>query len=214
MDARLTRPIHALLDLAGFRCRRLPNLSHGARPKSLTEVHLGAARLLPDRDHILPLIPIGSRVAEVGVGFGDFSRKILDVVKPRVFVAVDLFNLHEASGRRGAGNRKLFGAATHEAFYRWRFKQEIDEGIVQVRRGLSHVMLEQLPDDGLDLIYIDASHAYARVKRDVDAGRRKLRPGGLLAMDDYERSDPFGLSIYGVKHAAHELCLNEGWKVA
>ena len=211
MNACLTRPIHALLGLAGLRCRRLPDLSHDVRPWSLREVHLSAARLLPTREHILPLIPTGSRVAEVGVGFGDFSRKILDVVKPREFVAVDLFELHEAS--KGGRRRRRLGAASHEAYYRQQFKQEIDDRIVQIRKGPSHIMLEQLPDDRFDLVYIDANHAYARVKRDVEAGRRKLRPGGLLALDDYERGDPFGLSIYGVKHAAHELCVNEGWKI-
>lgn len=206
MNARLARPIHALLGLAGWRLQRLPDLSHGARPQSVREVHLHTARLLPDRDHILPLIPTGSRVAEVGVGFGDFSRKILDVVKPREFVAIDRFELRVAPGWRSDGD--------HETLYRRRFRQEIDDSIVRIRKGPSHLMLSELPDDHFDLVYVDASHAYARVKQDVSAARRKIRPGGLLAMDDYERSDPLGLSIYGIKHAAHELCLSEDWTIA
>ena len=196
MHPTLMRPMHALLRLAGLRCRRTSQPI--VRPPSLEPIHLSSARVLADRDHLLGLVPIGSRVAEVGVGFGDFSRKILDVVKPCEFVAVDLFERH----------------ASHEASYRRRFNREIEDGIVQIRRGWSHDVLEQLRDDYFDLIYIDAGHSYERVKQDVDEGRRKVRPGGLLAMDDYERSDPSGFTLYGVKRAAHELCLSERWKVA
>lgn len=204
MHASLTRPIHALLGLAGLRCRRVSGLRDAVRPPGLREIHLGAGRLFPDRDHILPLVPAGSRVVEVGVGFGDFTRKILDVVKPREFVALDLFDLRRPH---------TFGGASHEAFYRQRFQREIDDGIVQIRRGPSHVLLNALPDDRFDLVYLDASHVYARVKQDVEAAQGKVRPGGLLAMDDYERSDPIGFLVYGVRQAAHELCLSRGWTV-
>jgi SAM-dependent methyltransferase len=213
MHPRVSGALQALLARAGVSLRRLPDVSHGARPRSLDEAHLAGARLLPDRDHLLPLVATGSRVVEVGVGFGDFSRKILDVVRPREFVAIDKFQLHDKPRWPAAAADRGFDAASHEAFYRNRFRREIDAGILEIRKGLSDAVLEGLPDDHFDFIYIDAGHRHASVRRDVEAARRKIRPGGLMAFDDYERADPLGSIVYGVKHAAHELCIADGWKV-
>jgi SAM-dependent methyltransferase len=210
MRARLARTIHSLIELAGYRCTRLPDLSHGARPPGLDERHVSGARVLPGRDHLLPLLPVGASVAEVGVGFGDFSRRILDIVRPREFVAIDQFAIHTRPHRRRSA---VLGVASHEAYYRERFRAEIDAGVMHVHRGPSDAMLDALPDGHFDFLYIDAGHAYPGVRRDIEAGHRKVRPGGLLAMDDYERGDPFGRALYGVKHAVNEFCLRANWRI-
>lgn len=41
------------------------------------------------------------------------------------------------------------------------------------------------PDESLDLVCIDASHNYEDVKADINAWLPKVKPGGILAGDDY-----------------------------
>lgn len=46
-------------------------------------------------------------------------------------------------------------------------------------------------DDGLvDAVWIDAAHGYEFVKRDIEAWTPKVRPGGLIGGDDFDRRCP------------------------
>jgi SAM-dependent methyltransferase len=53
------------------------------------------------------------------------------------------------------------------------------------------------PDASLDLVLIDGSHVYADVKADIEAWLPKVKPGGVLAGDDY--------GWPGVKQACDEI---------
>jgi len=53
--------------------------------------------------------------------------------------------------------------------------------------------------DSFHLIYIDASHEYADVKRDIKAWLPKVKPGGVIAGHDYSRGWP------GVRKAVDEI---------
>ena len=50
---------------------------------------------------MLPLLPKARRWAEIGVAFGDFSQKILDICAPESFVAIDIFRIHEMADDLG-----------------------------------------------------------------------------------------------------------------
>lgn len=56
-------------------------------------------------------------------------------------------------------------------------------------------------DASVDFCFIDASHEYEDVKRDILAWLPKMKPGGLLAGDDYKFYD-------GVKKAVDEVLGN------
>jgi hypothetical protein len=43
----------------------------------------------------------------------------------------------------------------------------------------------QLVPNGLDLVYIDANHAYEGVKSDIESWYPKVRSGGIISGDDY-----------------------------
>ena len=54
-------------------------------------------------------------------------------------------------------------------------------------------------DRSVDFVFIDGSHAYEDVKADIEAWLPKIKPGGLLAGDDYSKE------WHGVMEAVDEL---------
>jgi SAM-dependent methyltransferase len=206
--------IAAALRSLGFDLRRRLDSDHDARPRSLTADALNDITVLPDRDEWLRQVPPGGTIVEVGVGFGDFTRRILDLARPAQLVAVDLFSLHTKPRFTSGPGRHVFGGSTHEAWFRNTFRTEIDAGRLEIVPGRSDRALDAYGDGTFDLVYLDADHTYAAVCRDLAAVHGKVRPGGLLACDDYERADPFGRTRYGVKQAVHEFCLRHRWPIA
>ena len=170
------------------------------------------ATLLADRNAILPLLPRGGIVVEVGVAMGDFSRMILDVCRPTCFVAIDYFCLHELPVFWGKPPRAYFGDATHAEWYRARFADELAAGRMSMLQGESAEQIATLPDAGVDVFYVDGDHRYPGIRRDLDALARKIRPDGWLVLNDYIMVEELGAAEpCGVIYAAHEFMLQHGW---
>lgn len=181
--------------------------------RELTRAHLERSRILPNRHHILHELPKGGVVAEIGVAFGDFSHAILTIVKPRAFYAIDLYDLEKYETAFGIDLRAKFGGKTHEQFVRDRFSMEIADGRFIPKRGSSVEMMGEFDDESFDFIYIDASHEYTRVKKDLEICKRKIKPEGVLVLNDYTMCNPNNAQQYGVIQATHEFCLDEGWEI-
>lgn len=73
-------------------------------------------------------------------------------------------------------------------------------GRFTILRGDSLNMAEHIPDNSLDLVYIDGDHSLIGVRLDIAAWSPKVRWGGVMAFHDYENP------AYGVKQAVHEFC--------
>lgn len=69
---------------------------------------------------------------------------------------------------------------------------------VEAAKGDSRDIAKIYPDDTLDFIFIDASHDYDNVKKDLEAWYPKLRPGGIIGGHDFTDHWP------GVKQAVCE----------
>ena len=69
----------------------------------------------------------------------------------------------------------------------------------------------QVPDAWLDAVIIDALHFQNTVMEDIQAGRSKLRKGGLMIGDDYSEYYP-GVEL-GVKavFGPHHRVLGQTW---
>ena len=51
--------------------------------------------------------------------------------------------------------------------------------------GRSDVAVNDFQDSSLDVVYIDACHAFECVDKDIQMWRQKLKPGGLLSGHDF-----------------------------
>ena len=102
----------------------------------LEERHTRSCRVLPTRMHLLDHLPRGAVVAEVGVAFGDFTARILERSSPRKLHLVDAWE----SDRFRDGLAQL----------QKRYSKEIENGSIEIHRGLSTERLGEFPDRTFD----------------------------------------------------------------
>jgi hypothetical protein len=185
-----------------------------ARYPVLPEALLQNARLMPSRLAALALWPQDAVIAEIGVALGEFSGAILKACRPRRFLAIDRFDLHELPTLWNRPTAEIFGGKTHGEFYRARFADEIARGQMSVLEGDSAAMIAGLPDASVDVFYVDADHRYEGVVRDLEAILPKIAPDGWIVMNDYIPAET-GLSNepYGVIQATHEFMVKYGWEM-
>jgi hypothetical protein len=172
------------------------------------------ARVLPDRLAALPLWPTGATIVEVGVALGGFTAEVLNVCRPRRFIAIDRFDLHELDTLWGQPTRELFANRTQRTAYEARFAAEIASGTLQVIQGDSAPSIASLPDDSVDVFYVDADHRYAGVRADLEALRPKVKADGWVVMNDYIPADTFSQEPMGVIQATNEFMIEHGWEMA
>ena len=163
------------------------------------------------RGFLLHLFPQHSIGAEIGVHMGDFSQRMLDHVSPKELHLIDPWEHHTSAEYRyawygGAAKRGQDEMDLRYASVCNRFSNEIDAGRVEIHRGYSKEVLEKLPDEYLDWIYIDGNHLYEYVLQDLELSLTKTKPGGLITGDDYTEG---GWWQGGVKKAVDEFAGRE-----
>lgn len=166
----------------------------------IDEKSLKSARLLPNREALLELLPKGGVVAELGVDQGGFSEKILKINQPKTLHLVDLWGTE----RYHLGKRKEVED---------KFAQEIKKGDVNIHIGYSTEVVEKFDKDTFDWIYIDTNHSYATTKQELELWSSKVKPDGIIAGHDYIIGNWNGMVRYGVIEAVHEFCLNYNWEI-
>lgn len=162
--------------MIGFK-RRVYRVLHPRAPRS-------------PRRRLLERLPKGGVCAEIGVWKGDFSARILEVVRPARLHLIDPWEAVADEGYEGAryGGKLAEGQAEMDALYAAvleRFARERAKGVVHVHRLTSLEAAGHFEDRELDFVYIDGNHRYEFVKADLEAYAPKVRPGGFLAGDDY-----------------------------
>ncbi len=158
----------------------------------------------------LNVIGTNGLAVELGVMYGDFSRTILDVLKPAKLILVDPFELSEQRYLDTGDGEQITTAYSTESEYRLvskRFENEIKELRVLLNRNYSYNVLRIYPDNLFDFIYIDACHLYECVKQDLNDWLPKLKEGGLMCGHDYFE----GFS--GVIEAVDEFCAEHDFEM-
>lgn len=186
------------------------------RPCPVLPAHLLAnAHILPKRADILPLLPKGGVFAEIGVALGNYSQSIMEVCKPDLFVAIDIFTIHETKMIWNKTTEEVFGGKTHEEYYRDRFKGAIESGRMRVMAGDSSKSLAQFENGSIDVAYVDADHTYDFVRNELALLNRKVRQTGWIVLNDYTMGNVTGSGFkrFGVIQATHEFMIAHNWEM-
>ena len=126
--------------------------------------------------------------AEVGVYEGDNALRLLQKTNTIRIYLIDNYNNDESE----IWNYDIQKAkeTAHKKMNKMKYTD-----VVWIEKK-SHKCINDIPD-GLDYVYIDASHDYFNVLRDLNLYYTKLRKGGLLMGHD--------LIIYDVARAVHDF---------
>lgn len=167
------------------------------------------------RRFVLELPPRGSVCAEIGVWAGDFSAEILKVARPAKLHLVDpwAFMEGEAYAESRYGGKVAADQEAMDELYAGvvrRFAEPIASGIVEVHRCPSVEAAGRFPDASFDWIYVDGNHLYEYVRADLARYDPKVKPGGLIAGDDYGVR---GWWDDGVTRAVDEFVEPRGYEV-
>jgi hypothetical protein len=151
---------------------------------------LRQARHRRERARLLRRLPKHSVGVEIGVWAGDLSAAILRAVRPMQLHLLDPWAFAPDARYEQAwygGARARSQAEMDEVYKRvlQRFETEIADGAVVIHRSTSAEAAAGFEDASLDWVYVDGNHLYEYVRADLELFAPKMRPGGLLAGDDY-----------------------------
>lgn len=155
---------------------------------------------VPHRDDLLNFVKRNSIVAESGVLYGAFSKKILKQLEPARFYLIDLwdddYEIHMHMRDDGQGWERITGPQAYAEVQQLWAKHPR----VTFLRGHSCDMIRSLPDNHLDMIYLDSDHGYRHVLEELSEAWGKVKSGGWIMGHDYT------IVIPTVAEAVHEFC--------
>jgi len=82
-------------------------------------------------------------------------------------------------------------------------KFKVDD-IITVFEGDSREVIHHMKDEYYDMVFIDGGHEYSIVKSDIENGYKKLKPGGIMVLDDVSGEDDF-YEKYNLQDAPNEV---------
>lgn len=143
----------------------------------------------------------GQRFVEIGVWKGGSTSfmgvEIVNSGKKIIYDAIDSF---EGSIEHGDVKDWLYLEASEN------LKPLTNLGIVNLIKGFSLDVVSNYEDESIDFCFIDGSHEYEDVKKDIEAWLPKVKKGGILSGHDYDES------WQGVVKAVDELLGKENIK--
>ena len=165
------------------------------------------------RDEMINWLPKGGCWVELGVFAGEFAKKLYDIGKPDNLILVDLWNDGpQFSGDRDGNNGTHYDGKELQNHVYNMFK---DMKNVHIYKNYSSVIMNGLPDNTIDVVYIDADHSYEGCKIDLELAYKKVKPGGWICGHDYLICGDKTKSLYnfGVRRAVNELCKEKNLKI-
>ncbi|HEX2127640.1 MAG TPA: class I SAM-dependent methyltransferase [Solirubrobacterales bacterium] len=160
----------------------------------------------PRADFIREVLPTGGGAAELGVHRGDFAAELLDLAKPERLHLVDLWYLFGHQWHWGEGKERSTIGALKGVLDR--FEDDLVAGRVVLHIGDDLELLPSFPDGYFDWVYVDSVHVYEHAQRELALLAAKVRPGGVIAGDDWieDPSHPH----HGVSKAVSEFAQGGG----
>lgn len=156
----------------------------------------------------------GSTGAEIGVFRGDFSGQIIDALQPKKFYLIDPWENFDDPGLVGSWYHEDSSNRMEQIFHdvMARFAAPIQAGQVEVIRGRSREAASRFSDGEFDFVYIDGDHRFEGVLADLKAFGPKIKPGGMIILDDHSLGKWWG---DGVIRALNTFLGDDpsGWRV-
>lgn len=172
-------------------CAALPGRAMSFLRRTLLRVPglLRAKQRLEAKGRLLRVFPRNAVGVEIGVHEGDYAERILRAARPRQLHLVDPWRFFEEAryaeaiyGGR-AGSQAVMDARFEAVSQR--FRGEIESGRVVVHRATCEDFGARYRGEVLDFAYIDGDHSFEGVSADLRTLVPLLRPGGIVAGDDY-----------------------------
>ena len=134
-----------------------------------------------NRKTIFASLPKGGVGAEIGVGWGTFSKELLCLAEPSLLYLIDNWvqQPFEVVGDAADNMGQESKDSQHYQLLGW----FLTEPRVRVIKAFSLATAPLFPDNYFDWLYIDANHLQAY--QDCVAWWPKVRPAGVLIGDDY-----------------------------
>jgi hypothetical protein len=160
---------------------------------------LGAGSMLrahdtPAAEWIARNIPALSEGAEIGVWRGQFSKLLIDRGVARLHL-VDPWAYQPSFPLRVFGGKKGRQQDAMDAIYEEVREMFAGNPAVTLHRKMSSDALDDVEDESLDWVYVDGNHHYEWVLADLQGWWEKLKPGGLLAGDDFMWGEMYGRPV-------------------
>ena len=166
------------------------------------------------REDFLELLPKNSVGVEIGVFKGEFTRRILSIVRPKKLHFIDAYWIVYGTQFNWKTPHDQYGElTTWEAFTEaQKVVSAFDRNGVSVFHiGKSVDCLAVFRDEYFDWAYLDSSHLYEDTKSELDLLRTKVCRNGLIAGHDWQ-DDPNHVHG-GVTSAVVEFCNKYNWEV-
>lgn len=141
-----------------------------------------ACRTVWERELLPRMSPPIGRYLEIGVCEGHSMRWVLENLQPQIAVGIDPY----ISKPRERGVAEQHKANMQQNLAAW---IEIGQCII-IQHKSQDVLREHydlIPDDAFDLIFVDGTHEGLAAATDMFLCWPKLKLGGIMIMDDYDR---------------------------
>ena len=156
------------------------------------------------REDLIEMLPKGGTWVELGVFKGDFAETLFKTGKPERLLLVDLWPENNFSADVHGNGSEIFGSELYD-MVKDRFKEHTN---IHLFRSMTYFVLEQIPDETISVIYIDADHTYETVRKDLDISLKKTKVGGIISGHDYIKEN-----FSGVYRAVNEFCIENKLKI-
>ncbi|MFP4355604.1 MAG: class I SAM-dependent methyltransferase [Phycisphaerae bacterium] len=151
-----------------------------------------------------------ARIVEIGVAQAKSAVKYLSLPNVSEYIGVDPWQKYQQSPdpsfQEGYLDRKMGLWQTdqdwEEVYQRACSRLEPFGDRARLIRAFSHQAVDQVDGD-LDVVSIDGNHQFEYALRDMELWWDKIRPGGLMLLDDY---DCHGGSIIGGRFGGRKAC--------
>lgn len=133
------------------------------------------------RSDLYKLLPDKAVVAELGCAEGFFSADILRWPNVEKLYMVDAWAT--LANQTGDGTNPTEWHEKNLRAARTRIDFAIDKAVIL--RGITWEQAVNVPDESLDMLYLDACHTFYCVFKDLQTWISKVKPGGIVAGHDY-----------------------------